>query len=159
MGKRVSSFAIYSPVGSNNSQCPRQRQASMAIPCGFWQRAAGRAILSATGCATELRKEENMPSLQGTRITWLGHATVLIQTPKGTNLLIDPFIAQNPKYPKNYQLPSKIDYVLLTHGHGDHISDAVPVAKKHGSTVVAIYELADYIVKKGVDQGKTIGMN
>jgi L-ascorbate metabolism protein UlaG (beta-lactamase superfamily) len=100
-----------------------------------------------------------MVSLQGTRITWLGHATVLIQTAGGTNLLIDPFIAQNPKYPKNFDLPSKIDYVLLTHGHGDHISDVVPVAKKHGSTVVAIYELADYVAGQGVDSAKTIGIN
>lgn len=99
-----------------------------------------------------------MVSLQGTRITWLGHATVLVQT-RGTTLLIDPFIANNPKYPKSYELPSKIDYVLLTHGHGDHISDAAPVAKKHGSTVVAIYELADYIAGQGVEQSKTMGMN
>jgi len=91
------------------------------------------------------------------RITWLGHATVLIETAKGTNILIDPFIENNPKYPKNYKLPSKINYILLTHGHGDHISDAVPVAKRHGSTVVAIYELSDFIAKQGVD--KTIGMN
>jgi L-ascorbate metabolism protein UlaG (beta-lactamase superfamily) len=94
---------------------------------------------------------------KGLRITWLGHAVVLIQTAKGTNILIDPFIANNPKYPKNYELPSNIDYVLLTHGHGDHISDAVPVAKKHGSTVVGIYELTDFIAKQGAE--KTIGMN
>ncbi|HET6205308.1 MAG TPA: metal-dependent hydrolase [Terracidiphilus sp.] len=100
-----------------------------------------------------------MAVLRGTHITWLGHATVLIQTPKGTTILIDPFIAHNPKYPKSYELPSKIDYVLLTHGHGDHISDAVPVARKHGSTVVAIYELADYVANQGVDRDKTIGMN
>ncbi len=100
-----------------------------------------------------------MASLQGTRITWLGHATVLIQTAKGTTLMIDPFIAQNPKYPKNVELPSRIDYVLLTHGHGDHIADAVPVAKKHGSTVVAIYELADYVSGQGVAQDKTMGFN
>jgi L-ascorbate metabolism protein UlaG (beta-lactamase superfamily) len=100
-----------------------------------------------------------MPALRGTRITWLGHATVLVQTPGGTTLLIDPFIANNPKFPQNYELPSRIDYVLLTHGHGDHISDVVPIARKHGSTVVAIYELADYVVQQGVSQEKTIGMN
>jgi L-ascorbate metabolism protein UlaG (beta-lactamase superfamily) len=91
------------------------------------------------------------------RITWLGHATVLIQTAAGTNILIDPFIEQNPKYPKGFVLPSKIQYILLTHGHGDHISDAVPVAQKHGSTVVAIYELAAYIGARGA--ANTIGMN
>jgi L-ascorbate metabolism protein UlaG (beta-lactamase superfamily) len=98
-----------------------------------------------------------MMNLQGTRITWLGHATVLVQTAKGTNILIDPFIAQNPKYPKQFVLPEKIHYILLTHGHGDHISDAVPVAARHGSTVVAIYELAAYLANKGV--ADTIGMN
>ncbi len=98
-----------------------------------------------------------MSSLKGTRITWLGHATVLIQTAKGTHILIDPFIEQNPKYPKDFVLPSKIDYILLTHGHGDHISDVVPVAGKHGSTVVAIFELAEYVKGKGV--ANTIGMN
>lgn len=98
-----------------------------------------------------------MSLLKGTRVTWLGHATVLIQTAKGTNVLIDPFIAQNPKYPKDYVLPEIIHYILLTHGHGDHISDAVPVAAKHGSTVVAIFELAAYIAGKGA--ANTIGMN
>jgi L-ascorbate metabolism protein UlaG (beta-lactamase superfamily) len=90
-------------------------------------------------------------------ITWLGHATVLVETAKGTNILIDPFIANNPKYPKDYKLPSTVHYILLTHGHGDHISDAAPVAKKHGSTVVAVYELSAFIASQGVE--KTIGMN
>jgi L-ascorbate metabolism protein UlaG (beta-lactamase superfamily) len=98
-----------------------------------------------------------MTEANKTRITWLGHATVLIQTAAGTNILIDPFIQQNPKYPKGFVLPSKIQYILLTHGHGDHISDAVPVAQKHGSTVVAIYELAAYIGARGA--ANTIGMN
>ena len=80
-----------------------------------------------------------MASLPPIRITWLGHSTVLVQTARGTNILIDPFIAQNPKYPADFKLPSRIHYILLTHGHFDHIADAVPVAKKHGSTVVAIY--------------------
>ncbi len=92
-----------------------------------------------------------------TRITWLGHATVLVQTPAGTNILIDPFLEHNPKYPNDFPLPAKIHSILLTHGHGDHISDAVPVARKHGASVVAIYELADYVARKGAES--TIGMN
>ena len=98
-----------------------------------------------------------MSSTKRTRITWLGHATVLVETAEGTIILIDPFIAHNPKYPSGYVLPEKIDYILLTHGHGDHISDAVPVATKHGSTVVAIYELAAYVSGKGASQ--TMGIN
>jgi L-ascorbate metabolism protein UlaG (beta-lactamase superfamily) len=98
-----------------------------------------------------------MSASKPTRITWLGHATVLIQTPAGATILIDPFIAQNPKYPKDFSLPSKIDAILLTHGHGDHMADVVEVAKKHGSTVVAIYELAAYVDARGV--AETIGMN
>lgn len=94
---------------------------------------------------------------KGTRITWLGHSTVLVQTAQGTSILIDPFISNNPKYPREFNLPSKIDYILLSHGHGDHISDTVPIAQKHGSTVVAIFELADYVNKRGV--ANTIGMN
>jgi len=98
-----------------------------------------------------------MTSLKGTRITWLGHATVLVTTAKGTNILIDPFLSGNPRFPHGYEFPAKIPYILLTHGHGDHISDAVPVARKHGSKVVAIYELADYVGKQGVSD--TMGMN
>jgi L-ascorbate metabolism protein UlaG (beta-lactamase superfamily) len=98
-----------------------------------------------------------MNTSKGTRVTWLGHATVLIQTPKGTNILIDPFIANNPKYPRSFELPSKIHYMLLSHGHGDHIADATPVAKKHGSNVIAIVELADYVAKQGV--AECVGMN
>lgn len=98
-----------------------------------------------------------MELLQGAGIIWLGHSTVLVQTRKGTNILIDPFIAQNPKYPSGFQLPEKIHYILLTHGHGDHISDAVPVAAKHQATVVAVYELAAYMEARGV--ANTIGMN
>ena len=98
-----------------------------------------------------------MKWLGETKVTWLGHATVLIQTGKGTNILIDPFIEQNPKYPTDFKLPDQIHYCLLTHGHGDHTADAVAVAGRHGATVVAIYELAAYMQAKGASQ--TIGMN
>jgi L-ascorbate metabolism protein UlaG (beta-lactamase superfamily) len=98
-----------------------------------------------------------MSTSKGTRITWLGHSTVLVRTPKGTNLMIDPFMSHNPTYPKGFALPEKIHYVLVTHGHMDHMADAVPVAERLGSTIVAIHELAEYLAKKGAKS--TIGMN
>jgi L-ascorbate metabolism protein UlaG (beta-lactamase superfamily) len=98
-----------------------------------------------------------MTQWKGLAITWLGHAAVHITTPQGTEILIDPFLEHNPKFPKNYKLPEKLDLLLLTHGHSDHIADAVSVAKKHHARVIAIYELADWIGSKGVDD--TVGMN
>jgi L-ascorbate metabolism protein UlaG (beta-lactamase superfamily) len=98
-----------------------------------------------------------MADLKGTHITWLGHAAVLITTANGTQILIDPFLEQNPKYPRDYKLPEKIDLLLLSHGHGDHIADAVSVAKKHKAQAVGIFELTAWLQTKGVDD--VVGMN
>src|SRR5580698_5357108 len=98
-----------------------------------------------------------MADLKGTTITWLGHATVLITTPKGTTILIDPFLEHNPKFPKGYKLPEKIDLLLLTHAHMDHIADAIPVAKKHSPATFAMVELAGWLESKGMKN--STGMN
>ena len=100
-----------------------------------------------------------MPDLKGTSITWLGHATVLITTARGTNILIDPFIEHNPKYPKGYKLPDKIDLLPLTHGHMDHIADALPIAQKDGAIAIGMVELIDWLHSKGLKQDQGIGMN
>uniref|UniRef100_A0A7V4XS47 UPF0173 metal-dependent hydrolase ENW50_05610 n=1 Tax=Acidobacterium capsulatum TaxID=33075 RepID=A0A7V4XS47_9BACT len=98
-----------------------------------------------------------MANLKGASVTWLGHATVLVTTPKGTNILIDPFIEQNPKFPKDYKFPEKIDLILVTHGHFDHTSDVLPMAKKYNAPVVATFELASFFQSKGAEN--TVGMN
>jgi len=100
-----------------------------------------------------------MADLKGTSITWLGHATVLITTPKGTTILIDPFIEHNPKYPRDYRLPARIDLLLLTHGHMDHIADALPVAKKYGPQVFGVVEVIGWLESQGLDGEKSAGMN
>lgn len=98
-----------------------------------------------------------MSNLQGTAITWLGHACVHVQTYQGTSILIDPFIQQNPTFPRDYKLPEKIDLLLITHGHFDHIADALPVAQEHNPTVLGAMELIHWLTGKGMKKGE--GMN
>ena len=90
--------------------------------------------------------------LDGIQITWLGHSTFRITTPGGKIILIDPWVAGNPKCPADQKKFDKIDVMLCTHGHGDHIGDAVQLAKQHNPTVVGVYELAMWMQKKGAKQ-------
>ena len=90
--------------------------------------------------------------LKGIKLTWLGHATFQITTKKGTTLYIDPWIMGNPMCPENEKDISKADILVCTHGHFDHIGDAVAIAKKHNSKVVGIFELCSWMQKKGVQQ-------
>jgi L-ascorbate metabolism protein UlaG (beta-lactamase superfamily) len=90
--------------------------------------------------------------LKGLKVTWLGHATFRIVTPKGTTIYIDPWVMQNPMTPEAEKDVKKCDVLLCTHGHGDHIGDAVVLAKKHNPKVVGIYELCLWMQKKGAQQ-------
>jgi len=95
--------------------------------------------------------------LNGIKLTWLGHATFLIETPGGHTLLVDPWVMGNPKCPEDKKTLKKVDVMLCTHGHGDHIGDAVEIAKKLNPKVVAIPELATWLQSKGAKQ--TLPMN
>jgi L-ascorbate metabolism protein UlaG (beta-lactamase superfamily) len=91
-------------------------------------------------------------SAQETRVKWFGHAAFSITTPKGKVLLIDPWLG-NPSNPeaKDGKNPlaslSRVDYILLTHGHRDHVGDAVEIAKKTGAVLISNPELAGNLVK------------
>lgn len=83
-------------------------------------------------------------------ITWLGHGTFQLALPGGETLLLDPWTDGNPLYPKGFEI-ERIDTMLISHGHFDHIHDAVPLAKKfQPSKVIAIYETCHWLEKKGV---------
>ena len=87
-----------------------------------------------------------------TTLTWLGHATFRFDTPGGKRIYIDPFLNGNPKCPESELEPERIDVIALTHGHGDHLGDTVELAKKHGCTVIAPVEMADWLQgKQGVE--------
>src|SRR5689334_521985 len=88
--------------------------------------------------------------LKGIKLTWLGHATFRIQTPAGKTILIDPWVMGNPMCPEKEKNIEKLDVMLCTHGHFDHIGDALAIAKKHKPTVVGIPELTGWLEKKGV---------
>jgi L-ascorbate metabolism protein UlaG (beta-lactamase superfamily) len=91
-------------------------------------------------------------NLKGIELTWLGHAAFRIETPEGKRLYVDPWIAGNPKCPESEKDVQRADVLICTHGHFDHIADAVDVAKKHDSVAVGIYELCAWLEKKGVKQ-------
>lgn len=96
-------------------------------------------------------------NLKGIKLTWLGHATFRIETPGGKTVLIDPWVMNNPACPASEKNVKKVDVMLCTHGHGDHIGDAVEIAQKHNPTVVAIYELGAWLEKKGVKNVSGMG--
>ena len=92
----------------------------------------------------------------GIRLTWFGHATFKIEV-DGKTLLIDPWVDSNPVCPDELKTFDALEVILITHGHWDHMEDAVPIAKKHAPTVVAMIEIAKWLDNQGVDN--TIGMN
>jgi L-ascorbate metabolism protein UlaG (beta-lactamase superfamily) len=92
--------------------------------------------------------------MASTTLTWLGHASFRLDTASGKRIYVDPWLNGNPKCPENELTPERVDVIALTHGHGDHVGDTVELAKKHGATVVALVELAAWLGKQGVEEGK-----
>ncbi len=91
------------------------------------------------------------------KTTWYGHSCFLIETEKST-LLIDPFLSGSPVAPvrADHLTPQ---YILLTHGHGDHVGDTVAIAARCGATVVANVEVCNWLTRQGVESthGQNIG--
>lgn len=93
------------------------------------------------------------------QITWLGHSAFLIVTPAGTRILTDPWLG-NPNCPPALAKPEalgKLDLILLSHGHGDHLGDTVQVARSSGAPVVCIFEVGQYLTAKGLQRVNDMG--
>ena len=91
-----------------------------------------------------------MLQTRGNKLTWLGHSTFKITLPGGKVMVIDPWVMGNPACPEALKKFDRLDVMLITHGHFDHIGDAVALAKQHKPQVVGIYETCAWLESKGV---------
>ena len=85
-------------------------------------------------------------------ITWLGHAAFEIVSPGGTDFLIDPFLTKNPATPAELKELSRYhpSHILVTHSHGDHLGDAVELAKLSKAKLVSVMMLDTFVTKGGL---------
>jgi len=94
---------------------------------------------------------------RGFALTWLGHHTFKLVTRGARVVLMDPWVEGNPACPKELRSFDKLDVMTISHGHGDHMADAVTLAKKHKPTVISNFEIQLYLERKGVTG--LVGMN
>lgn len=83
-----------------------------------------------------------------TRIRWLGHAAMALET-AGFKILIDPFFTGNPRAAITAD-QAQADFILISHGHGDHVGDAIAIAQRTGALVIANYEISEWLKTQGV---------
>jgi L-ascorbate metabolism protein UlaG (beta-lactamase superfamily) len=94
-----------------------------------------------------------------TELTWLGHSAFRIDSPGGKRVYVDPFLHGNPRCPESELEPERCDLVLVTHGHGDHVGDAVAIRERFGCPIVAQVELRGWLARQGTPGSPSEAIN
>jgi L-ascorbate metabolism protein UlaG (beta-lactamase superfamily) len=91
-------------------------------------------------------------------LTWLGHASFRLDTDDGKRIYVDPFLS-GPTFPDAEKEIERADAIYITHGHGDHSSDAIELGKKLGCKVLGMVELVEAFAQNGLPEGQAIPFN
>ena len=91
-------------------------------------------------------------------VTWLGHATFRVDSPNGKRVYVDPWL-DNPKCPDGEKEPERADVIAITHGHSDHVGNAVDISNQFSPEIVAIVELKSWLGDQGAEVGEMPGPN
>lgn len=91
-----------------------------------------------------------------TKLTWFGHAALGLET-GGYHILVDPFLSNNPAASaRPDQVPA--DFILISHGHGDHVGDAEAIARRTGAQIISNFEISEWFAQKGLkSHGQHLG--
>ena len=120
----------------------------------------GSRVAAIAAVAVGVFMNATLAFAQQVEVLWLGHATFRITSTTGKVIVIDPFLKKNPRTPAKYKdlaALGKVDLILVTHGHPDHVSDLPELASLTGAVVVANYELGNNLVALGlVDAPKVV---
>ena len=90
---------------------------------------------------------------------WLGHSAFKFISQSGSIIYVDPFLKDNPSTPEEYKEITEADFILLTHGHEDHVGDTLEIAKNTGCKVAGIVELIGLLQKKGLSEEQAVPFN
>ena len=93
-------------------------------------------------------------------LTWLGHSAFLLNSDGGKRIYVDPFLTGNPKAPVTAKAPDRIDVIAITHGHSDHVGDAIELSKAFpDAQIVCQVELKSWLGRQGANVGQMPGLN
>jgi L-ascorbate metabolism protein UlaG (beta-lactamase superfamily) len=93
-------------------------------------------------------------------LTWLGHSAFMLGSDRGKRIYVDPFLSGNPKTPEDEKVPDLVDVICVTHGHSDHVGDAVELSKRFpDAAIIAQVELKGWLGAKGAKVGEMPGLN